>query len=148
VSDRRRKQAGAAAPARPEGEALAVACVTWGHDRKAIDPVVLDLRGRSPFTDFFVVLSGRSDRQVRAIVESIVQGLKAARVPIIGTEGESRGQWVLVDAGEVVVHVFYAPQRAVYDLESLWSDAPRLALPDFPAEPSSTDGPDSSPVPG
>ncbi len=141
MADRKSGRPGGAQSQRPEGAALALACVEWARERKALDPVVIDLRGRSPFTDFFVVVSGRSDRQVKAIVDSIVQSMKAARVPILGTEGESRGQWVLVDAGEVVVHVFYAPQRSVYDLESLWSDAPRLELPDAPEElPSAASG--------
>ncbi len=137
MADRKSRRASEARPKAPEGEALALKCVEWAHDRKALDPVVIDLRGRSPFTDFFVVVSGRSDRQVKAIVESVVQGMKAAKVPIIGTEGESRAQWVLIDASDVVVHVFYAPQRSVYDLESLWSDAPRLTLPELPEEPGS-----------
>jgi ribosome-associated protein len=85
VSDHRSRKAGAVRPPRPEGEALALACVGWAHDRKALDPIVLDLRGRSPFTDFFVVVSGRSDRQVKAIVESVVKGLKGARFSIICT---------------------------------------------------------------
>ncbi len=141
MADRKTGRPSGAQAKRPEGAALALACVEWARDRKALDPVVIDLRGRSPFTDFFVVVSGRSDRQVKAIVDSIVQAMKAARVPILGTEGESRGQWVLVDAGEVVVHVFYAPQRSVYDLESLWSDAPRLELPEAPEElPSAASG--------
>ncbi len=141
MADRKSSRPEGTQTQRPEGAALALACVEWARDRKALDPVVIDLRDRSPFTDFFVVLSGRSDRQVKAIVESIVQGMKAARVPILGTEGESRGQWVLVDAGEVVVHVFYAPQRSVYDLESLWSDAPRLELPEVLEEhPSAASG--------
>ena len=112
-------------------------CVRWGAEKKALAPAILDLRGRSPFTDYFVLLSGRSDRQVKAIVESVVQGLKGAGVPLLGVEGETRAQWVLIDGGDVVVHVFYAPVRGVYDLESLWADAPKVPLPEMPAEPVS-----------
>ena len=110
----------------PVGEDLARLCVRMAAEVKAVDPVVLDLRGLSPFTDFFVVVSGRSDRQVKAIVDELTVGLKHAGVKLIGVEGSSKLEWVIVDAGDVVVHVFYGPVRQRYDLESLWADAPTL----------------------
>ena len=112
-------------------EELARTCARLASDRKALDPRILDLRERSPFTDFFVLASGRSDRQVKAIVEGVVEGLKADGIRPMGVEGESRGEWVLIDYGDVVVHVFYAPLREHYDLESLWSDAPVLPVEDL-----------------
>lgn len=112
----------------PAGEELAHLCVRLAAEMKAVDPVVLDLRGLSPFTDFFVIVSGRSDRQVKAIVDELTVGLKHSGVKLIGVEGASKHEWVIVDASDVVVHVFYGPIRSRYDLESLWADAPTLDL--------------------
>jgi ribosome-associated protein len=89
--------------------------------------VVLDVRGLTSFTDFLVVASGTSDRQVRAIGENIEKTVSLANGPkTIGREGYATGDWVLVDFGEVVVHLFNDDQRQFFDLESLWSSAPRL----------------------
>ncbi len=96
--------------------------------RKAEDLVLLDLRGRASFCDSFLICSASSGRQVRAIAEGMVRDLRAAGMTPIGVEGMEAGRWVLLDFGDVLVHVFDAPYRDFYDLEGLWSDAPRVRL--------------------
>ncbi|NOY87758.1 MAG: ribosome silencing factor [Deltaproteobacteria bacterium] len=97
-----------------------------GLDRKALDPVALDLRGISSVADFFVILTGTSDRHVQALAENIMEAFKAVGVSLLGSEGLREGKWILLDYGEVVVHVFLEPVREYYDIERLWVDAPRL----------------------
>ena len=94
------------------------------NDHKAIDIKVLDLRKLTSFTDFFVICSGASDRQVQAIADSIhVDVKKLGRKPI-GEEGLRGGSWALIDYGDVIAHVFYNEQRDYYQLDQLWGDAP------------------------
>lgn len=95
---------------------------------KAERAVVLDMRGVSSFADTFVILSGRSDRQVRAIAEAIARALRQRGDEPLGIEGLEEGHWVLIDANDAVVHVFDEETRERYDLERLWSDAPGLDL--------------------
>jgi ribosome-associated protein len=97
-------------------------------NRKALDVVVLDLRGLTSFADMFIICSGRSHRQVSAIAESVEQELKARGIKALGVEGLREGHWVLMDYGDVVIHIFYEPIRIFYDLEGLWSDAKRIEL--------------------
>lgn len=94
-------------------------------DRKGESVVLMDMRQVSPVTDFFVVLSGNSDRQLKAIIEHIGQELKD-RYGILPwrTEGEAQNGWVLMDYGDVVVHGFLPEKRSYYDLEGLWREAP------------------------
>jgi len=94
-------------------------------DRKASDIVILDLSGLSSFTDYFVICTARSDIQVRAVCERVMQGMKEAGHAPLSAEGVGHGQWGLLDFGEVVVHAFQASTRELYDLEKLWLDAPR-----------------------
>ena len=101
-----------------------------GIDKKALDPVVMDLRGLSSIADFFVILTGTSDRHVQAVAENIMDAFKGVGNSLIGSEGLSEGKWVLLDYGEVVVHVFLEPVREYYDIERLWIDAPRLDIDD------------------
>ncbi|MFA5811043.1 MAG: ribosome silencing factor [bacterium] len=97
-------------------------------DHKAVDIAVLDLRKLTSFTDFFVICSGTSDRQVTAIADAIHQGLKEkGRLPL-GDEGTSKGRWALLDYGDVVTHIFYQAERDHYQLEKLWYDAPRISF--------------------
>lgn len=105
------------------------ACLEAAADRKASDPVVLDLREASQIADYFVILSGRSDTQVRAIAESIEQQARKHGLRPRAIEGMSHGQWVLMDFGDFVAHVFYEPVRGFYDLERLWARVPRVSLP-------------------
>ena len=98
-------------------------------DRKAIDLVLLEVRDLSSFTDYFLICSGNSDRQVHAIASHAEEKLGKEGLHPLGIEGKRDGRWVLLDYGDVVIHVFYHPVREFYDLERLWSEAPRLELP-------------------
>jgi ribosome-associated protein len=100
-------------------------------DMKAENVVALDMSGVSAFADVFVIISGRSDRHVRAVSEAVVSALRAAGDEPLGIEGLDEGRWVLIDANDAVVHVFDPDARDEYDLERLWSDAASIdiALP-------------------
>jgi ribosome-associated protein len=89
--------------------------------------VLLDLDGISSYTDVFLLCTGSNRRQVRAIAEGIADDLRAAGRKPLGMEGLDAARWVLLDFGDVIVHVFDEPMRGFYDLEALWGDAPRLA---------------------
>ena len=93
-------------------------------DRKADDVVLIDLRKQSSYADFLVVCSGNNERQLEAIAEGVEKSLRESGETPIGTEGARGGRWVLLDFGDVVVHVFGEDERGYYDLEGLWSDAP------------------------
>jgi len=97
-------------------------------DMKAERPIVLDMRTLTSYADTFVILTGRSDRQVRAIADSIVQVLKTHDEQPLGVEGLDDGNWVLIDCNDAIVHVFDPETRLQFDLERLWRDAPRLDL--------------------
>lgn len=94
-------------------------------DKKALDVSILDVRGMTSYADYLVLASGESDRQVTAIADHLDERLKAQGTRPLGSEGRETGTWVLVDYGEVVVHLFYTEVRASYDLDGLWADAPR-----------------------
>jgi ribosome-associated protein len=96
---------------------------------KAEDVVALDVKELASFADVFVVATGRSDRQVRAVADSIEKAMREAGEPVLGVEGYPEGRWVLIDLADVIVHVFQPESRAHYDIERLWSDAPQLAVP-------------------
>jgi ribosome-associated protein len=119
-------------PLPPDPEQLARARVLAGaaQDRKAEDVVALDVRGLTSLADTFLIASGSSDRQVRAIAEAIAQAARGAGMRELGIEGLSDGRWVLLDYGDAIFHVFQRDARAHYDLERLWGDARRLDLPD------------------
>jgi len=93
-------------------------------DKKAEDVVALDLRGISSATDFFLLATGSSDIQVRAIADHILEGLAAEGKRPLHTEGLDRARWVLLDFVDFVVHVFHPSTREFYQLELLWGDAP------------------------
>jgi len=99
-------------------------------DKKALDPLVLDLRGMSSIAEYFVIVTGTSDRHTQAVAENVIQAYKALGIKALGDEGLREGKWVLLDYGEVIVHVFLEPVREYYDIERLWIDAPRLDLED------------------
>ncbi len=109
-----------------EGGQIADICTKIASDGKGEDIVVLDVRKMSSFTDYFVILSGRSTRHVQALAESMENELRSKRINTSQAEGLSEGKWVLLDFNDVVVHIFYHEQRDFYDLEGLWHDAPRL----------------------
>ena len=108
--------------------AAALTAVAAALDKKGLAPVVVDVRGLASYTDFIVLLSGGSDRQVAAIADGVLDALAKERKRPLGTEGLTGGQWTLLDFGDVIVHVFHHPVREFYDLESFWVDAPRLPL--------------------
>ena len=98
-------------------------------EKKAIDPVVLDLRDIASFTDFFVILSGANERQVQAISDEVYDQLKKAGSPAARVEGYKTAEWILLDCGDFVVHVFEQKARKFYDLERLWRESKRVDLP-------------------
>ena len=103
-------------------------CVNTAHNKKALDIIALDLKEISSFADYFIVCSGNSNRQVQAIASAIEQALKKEEMYALGTEGFNEGNWILLDYGDVVIHVFYQPFREFYELERLWAEAPRIDL--------------------
>ncbi|MBV9804341.1 MAG: ribosome silencing factor [Solirubrobacterales bacterium] len=112
-------------------EELARAIVDYAVDRKALDIVQLDLREMIGYTDYFVICSGRSERQAKAIHDAIHEGMKAAhgRLPE-RVEGLPGARWILMDYLDVIVHVFVPETREYYRLEQLWGEAPALAVGD------------------
>jgi ribosome-associated protein len=111
-----------------DGQIRALAAVAAGADKKAENPVVLDVRGLSGVADYFVVLSADSDRQAAAVADAVDERLTALGAQRLGAEGRSGGGWVLLDFGDVVVHVMSPDARGFYDLEGLWADAPRVPV--------------------
>ena len=110
----------------PRAQALARKIAQLVVDKKAKDVLILDVRGMTSYADYFVIASGESDRQVSAMADNVLAEMKKAEnLRPIGHEGTETGQWVLVDYGEVVVHLFFEEVRAFYDLEGLWADAAR-----------------------
>jgi len=112
------------------GEELAQICAKVALDTKAEDVVILDVRGQASFTDFFVIMNGRSTRHVQGLAEAIEGEMRSKRVKTSRAEGLQDGMWVLLDFEDVVVHIFYYDQREFYDLEGLWHDVPRIAVED------------------
>lgn len=102
-------------------------------DKKAEDVVALDVRELVSFADSFVIATGGSDRHVRSIVDGIDEALRARGERPLGIEGAEEGRWVLIDCDDAVVHVFQRDVRQHYDLERLWSDAPKLTFVGAPA---------------
>ncbi len=112
-----------------EGLAKAFLCTQVASGKKAENIRILDLRESSGFTDFFLVCSARSDRQAKAIADALTIELKEQGVAPISIEGYSDGRWIVVDYGDLVVHVFLDALRDFYDLEHLWKDSRRVAIP-------------------
>lgn len=115
-------------PETTEGLDGAMAAVALALEKKAVEPVLLDVRGLCPYANYQLVVSGRSDRQVDAITDGISTGLKLHGMRPLGTEPARTGQWSLLDYGDFIVHVFLHSAREHFDLEGLWNDAPRIAL--------------------
>lgn len=111
------------------GESLARRIAELMDDKKAVDIVALDVRGLANFTDYFIVCSGRTDRQVKAIHDAIREGMKDdfEMLPV-RTEGERERSWILLDYGDCIAHVMLPEVRDYYRLEQLWGDAPELKL--------------------
>ena len=98
-------------------------------EKKALDLVVLDLRAIASFTDFFLITSGTNRRQVQAISDGVVEQLKKNGTRAARVEGYQTAEWILVDYGDFIVHVFDEKARRFYDLERLWREAVRVAVP-------------------
>ena len=109
----------------PSAADLKTAAETSLDDDKAEDVVVLDLAGRAGFTDYMVIATGRSDRHVGAMADHLIRNLKQAGLPSVPAEGMERCDWVLIDGGDVVVHLFKPEVRSFYNLEKLWNENSR-----------------------
>lgn len=96
-------------------------------EKNGEDLIVLDLRGIASFTDFFIIMHGNSSRQNTTITESIERELRKANIKPLSVEGRERAEWILLDFGSFIVHVFSPKAREYYSLEKLWGDAPRLS---------------------
>jgi ribosome-associated protein len=103
-------------------------CAEAADNKKAFDILILDLRGMAYITDFFVICSAGSTTQVSAVSDEIHETLAQAGVHASHVEGGPEATWVLMDFGDVVVHIFDEQTRAYYSLEKLWSDAPRIPV--------------------
>jgi ribosome-associated protein len=97
--------------------------------KKAVDVVALDLRELTSIADVFIICSGRSNRQVSAIAEHVEHDLRKHKIKPLSVEGAREGQWVLMDYGHVIIHVFHESARQFYDLEGFWADARRVVPP-------------------
>lgn len=116
---------GAVLKARPDADTTLNLILSRLEDMKAEDTITIDLRGKSSITDYMVVTSGRANRHVGAIAENVAKGLKEAGIAAPHVEGQPNCDWVLIDAGDVVVHVFRPEVREFYNLEKMWtSDKP------------------------
>lgn len=131
----KRGERGAAEPRTGELPRHVSRAVGFCLERKARDGVVLDLRGISNATDYFLIVSGESDTHVRAIAERVLEGMDGQGVRPAGVEGLSAGRWVLLDYIDAVIHVFHPTAREYYRLERLWGDAPAWTVRDAAEEP-------------
>jgi ribosome-associated protein len=113
----------AAAPSERPPLEVARRIVELAEDKKAADIVLLDLTGLTTLADAFVICSGGSERQLGAIADGIIEGMRAEKTRPIGREGTATSHWVLIDFGSVVVHIFTPPERDYYSLEKHWSEA-------------------------
>jgi len=95
-------------------------------DKRALDPVLLDMREITPITDYFLICHGTSNVHIRALSEGVLEALKEAGVRPFGVEGRGAARWLLLDYGDLIVHIFAQEEREFYALERLWSDAPRV----------------------
>jgi ribosome-associated protein len=126
-----RKPRRTAGPKRLSGDVARV--VRAALDKKASDVLVMDLRHTPAFTDFFVLCSGSSQRQVKAIADAVEEALRAAKVRPAHIEGYDRAEWILMDFFSFIVHVFTPQTREFYSLERLWGDAERIEITDAPS---------------
>jgi ribosome-associated protein len=112
----------------PSGLNLARQCVWAAQEKKALDPIILDLRNISTITDYLVICSAQSEPQIKAIANGVEQALKevGGRHPL-AVDGFPTSQWIVIDYGDVMFHIFHEQKRGVYALEDLWSDAPQVS---------------------
>jgi len=107
----------------PKG--LAELLVRAAEDRKAWDPVIVDLRGKTTVADYFVICDGETDRQLRAIADAMLERARELDIRPLSVDGYEEATWILLDFDSVLAHIFLPGERAYYDLESLWADAER-----------------------
>ena len=107
-------------------KAFALAAAKIAAERHCSDILVLDLKGKSPATDYFVIATGTSDRQMRAVADEICEAAREQGQQRFGRAGYEQARWILLDFVDVVIHIFDAEYRDYYDLELLWGDAKRL----------------------
>lgn len=103
-------------------------CVNIILERKAIDPVLFEVGRLTSIADYFLIASGKSSRQVQAIAQHLRTRMKEEGFTLFGIEGEREGHWILLDYGDLIVHLFHQPVREFYDLEGLWIEAPRVEM--------------------
>jgi ribosome-associated protein len=116
---------------------LALAIAESALDRKALNVEIIDVADKVDYSDYVVVMSGRSDRQVAALARNVEQDVEAkTKHRCLSVEGLPQASWVLMDFGDVIVHIFHDDTRGYYDLESLWIDAPRIPVPEEPRPPA------------
>lgn len=115
-------------PGDPASREAAIAAAKAALEKKALEPVLLNVSELTSYADYILVVSGGSDRQVEAIASGIVEALEARGLRLLGVEGIGGGKWTLIDFGDLIVHVFYHPMREHFDLEGLWVDAERVPL--------------------
>ncbi len=96
--------------------------------KKGFNLTILEIGRVNPFTDCFLLISGRSDRHVQAIADAVYERMKRSHETILGVEGYKEGKWILIDGGDVIIHIFQESIRTYYDLEGLWIDAPRIPI--------------------
>ena len=125
MTSRGRSRPAGRAPAAPAALGLVLEALA---DRKAVDALVLDLRGLCAATDYFVIVSGTSDAHVRGIAESVMEKLDRKGHHTHHVEGLTGGRWVLLDFVDFVIHLFHPETRSFYQLERLWDDAPELLI--------------------
>lgn len=114
---------------REQGRQIALLAAAAGRDKKAEDIQIIDVVGKVDYADYLVLMTGASDRNVAAIARGVEEELERQHVRALALEGLPLARWVLIDFVDVVVHVFQAEWRGIYDLDGLWMDAARLALP-------------------
>ncbi len=117
-------------PATPDAIALAVAAAEAAAEKLADDILAIDVSGQLVITDVFVLCSAQNDRQVKAVVDGVEERLLKLGAKPLRREGERENRWVLLDYGDVVVHVQLAEERIHYAIERLWKDCPSIPLPD------------------
>ncbi len=112
-------------PSEKESKEKAEILLRAALSKKALNPVLIRLAGLTSLTDYFLIVSGRSAKHVKAVAEAVLIDARQRKFPRYSSEGVNQGNWALLDYGDVVVHVFQQPTREFYDLEGLWSEAPR-----------------------
>jgi ribosome-associated protein len=111
-----------------EARSFALAAAQLADGRRCSDIVVLDLKGKSPATDYFVIVTGTSDRQRRTVADEICEAARERSIRRFGSAGYEQGRWILLDFIDVVIHIFDEEFREYYDLELLWGDAEKLKI--------------------